>query len=233
MRIEISGITKKYQNKNALKIEKLVVENREFATFLGNNGAGKTTLFRLILDLIKADSGMIQIGDSPVAKTEKWKAYTGAFLDRSFLIDFLTPEEYLLFSGALYGLNKKAVFKKLEEFEDFFNGQVLKTHKYIRDLSAGNQQKVGIAAALLHEPEFIILDEPFSIIDPSSKIKLSGILKQAHTKTGATMIISSNILEPVLNLSTRIVLLEQGQIFMDNPAGAASIDKLQEYFFNR
>ena len=106
---------------------------------VGNNGAGKTTLFRLILDLLKADSGSICIGNFNVSKSEEWKNVTGAFIDDSFLIDYLTPEEYFHFVGKMYGLKKDEVDERISKFNRFMNGEVIRQKETYPQL-LGRQQ---------------------------------------------------------------------------------------------
>ncbi len=106
-----------------------------------------------------------------VRESEDWKSFTSAYLDESFLIGYLMPEEYFYFIGELRGVSKREVDRFLNQFEDLFNGEILKGKKYIRDLSKGNQKKVGIVAALIGEPEVIILDEPFANLEPLERSK--------------------------------------------------------------
>jgi ABC-2 type transport system ATP-binding protein len=233
MEIQITNLVKKYHNTEVLNINQLQIKEGEIIGLLGNNGAGKTTLLRLMLDLVKADNGYVRYNNMDiVAKTDKWKEYVGAFLDNDFLIDFLYPEEYFTFVGKLHSLSKSDIFQKLEYFESFFNDEILNKKKLIRDLSNGNKKKVGIVSALLHEPEIIILDEPFNMIDPSSKIKLGKILKNINKNNNSTIIISSNILEPIIRLSTRIILLEKGKIIKNKEVSTEYINELTTYFFD-
>ena len=97
MNISINNLKKSFGDRTVVDIEQFNINKGEILGLVGNNGAGKTTLFRLILDLLKADSGMVTIGDINPAEDENWKTTTGAFIDDSFLIDFLTPEEYFAF----------------------------------------------------------------------------------------------------------------------------------------
>jgi len=94
------------------------------------------------------------------------------------LIDYLTPEEYFYYIGSLYQISRTDVDLKLEAYKEFFNDEILGRKKYIRDLSKGNQSKVGVVACLIQQPEIILLDEPFANIDPSTQIRLKNILKQ-------------------------------------------------------
>jgi len=242
MEIKISNLKKNFGNKSAVDINEFTIKKGDLLGLVGNNGAGKTTLFRLILDLIKADEGSIVlgIGDndgmsqiqyiSPV-DSEAWKSYTGAYIDDGFLIDFLTPEEYFMFIGKVNGMSKEKVNKRLEVFEPFMSGEIMGQKKLIRNLSAGNKQKVGIISALLNKPQLVILDEPFNFLDPSSQNILKKVLHDYNNETGATILISSHNLQHTIDISTRIALLEHGSIIKDlsNENGCAE-KELEEYF---
>ena len=215
MEIKISNLQKQYNGRVVLDIEELAVKKGEIVGILGNNGAGKTTLLRLALDLLKADSGNICSRGVDVSKDELWKTYTSAYLDTNFLIDFLTPEEYFMFISDNYGKERSTCKKILTEFRPFMNGEILNQKKYIRDFSSGNRQKIGIIGTVLSEPEILILDEPFNYLDPSSQFFIRDYFFQLNKKQGATMILSSHNLEHIIDLSTRIILLEKGKIIKD------------------
>ena len=142
-------------------------------------------------------------------KSEDWKKHTAAFIDEGFLMGYLTLEEYFYFVGELRGLNESQVDSWLEEFEVFFNGEVLGQKKHIRNLSKGNQKKVGLVAAFLGNPQCVILDEPFANLDPSSQIRFKEIVKKQIENRATTFLISSHDLNHVTEVCERIVLLEK------------------------
>ena len=185
--ITTSNLSKKYANKTVLNIEALEIPKGQSFGLVGNNGAGKTTYFSLLLDLIQPSSGHIKNNDVLVHESEDWKPFTSSFIDESFLIGYLTPEEYFYFIGDLRGQNKADINTLLAQFEDFFHGEILGQKKYLRDLSKGNQKKAGIVAALIGNPEVIILDEPFANLDPTTQIRLKGIIKDLAEKQGVTV----------------------------------------------
>ena len=152
MDITINQLKKAYGSKVVLDIEQYTIHSGEIIGLVGNNGAGKTTLFRLMLDLLKADEGSVRIGEIEVSSSEQWKEITGAYLDESFLIDYLTPEEYFYFVGRMCNLNRQTVDERLAAYERFMNGEVLGQKKLIRNLSAGNKQKEGRLATRLKKP---------------------------------------------------------------------------------
>ena len=222
--ITINNIKKSYEGKSVLDIPSLTIPHGENFGLVGNNGAGKTTLFSLLLDLIKASNGEILSKETNVASTEEWKKYTGSFLDEGFLLDFLTPNEYFEFTGKLYGMNKSDVNDFLNPYSEFFNDEILGSKKYIRDLSKGNQKKVGIAAALLGNPEILILDEPFANLDPTSQIRLKAIINDLRVEK--TVLISSHDLNHVTEVCNRIVVLDKGEVVKDIETSPATLEEL-------
>ena len=187
--IKIRNITKTYSKETVLKIDYLDINSGQTFGLVGNNGAGKTTLFSALLDLIKPTTGEVLNNGINVRTSEDWKSFTSAFLDESFLISYLMPEEYFYFVGELRNFSKKQVDEFLKQFEDLFNGEILGGKKFIRDLSKGNQKKVGIVAALIGDPEVIILDEPFANIDTSLKEELQKKIKDILKEFNITTII--------------------------------------------
>jgi ABC-2 type transport system ATP-binding protein len=197
---------------------------------VGNNGAGKTTMFSCLLDLIKPSTGQVINNNVEIAKSEKWKSFTSAFLDDTFLIGYLMPEEYFYFVGELRGLSKKQVDNFLIQFEVFFHGEILGGKKYLRDLSKGNQKKAGVVAALLGEPKVVVLDEPFANLDPSTQIRLKEILKDLSKNKETTILVSSHDIQDVTEVCERIVLLEKGKIIKDIVTSPKTLKELEAYF---
>ena len=244
--IKIENLKKNFGETCACDIPSFTINDGDILGLVGNNGAGKTTLFRLLLDLLKADDGSVLYqfpatdsatvsdgspsGINP-AESEAWKQHVGAYVDEGFLIDFLTPEEYFAFLGKVSGINQQETDERLKMFERFANGEVFGQKKLIRNLSAGNKMKVGIISALFRQPKTVILDEPFNFLDPTSQLVLKHLLRDYAQQTGATILISSHNLQHTVDISTRIALLEHGQIIRDlpNTEGSASAE-LQEYF---
>ena len=231
MILQIKELIKKFGDKTAINIPDLSISQGEVIGLVGNNGAGKTTLFRLILDLLKTDNGNILSKGSDVSKSEEWKSYTGAFIDNRFLIEYLTPEEFLYFVGETFGFKKPDVDERLRGFTDLMNGEVLKQGKYIRSFSAGNKQKIGIIAAMMVQPEILILDEPFNFLDPSSQIEIKDLIFKLNKERGTTILVSSHNLSYTADISTRMVLLENGIILKDiDNSESTAMEELIEYF---
>lgn len=241
--ITISNLKKHFGETCACDIPSFTIYDGDILGLVGNNGAGKTTLFRLILDLLKPDEGAVYYSfrrtaiDQPTltdinpAESESWKQFVGAYIDEGFLIDFLTPEEYFTFLGKISGISQEEVDERLAHFERFANGEIFGQKKLIRNLSAGNKMKVGIISALFRRPKTVILDEPFNFLDPTSQLVLKHLLRDYSQETGSTILISSHNLQHTVDISTRIALLEHGQIIRDlpNQEGSAT-QELQEYF---
>lgn len=225
-----NNLKKIYGGITVLNIPHLKIYNGESFGLVGNNGAGKTTFFRLILDLIEATTGEVQIDGSKVARCDEWKSKLGSFLDESFLIDFLTPEEYFNFTAKVYKKSEGDISSFLDLMKEFFNGEILGTGKLIRDLSKGNQKKTGIAAALISEPQILILDEPFTALDPTSQIRLKRMLNNLKTNRNMTMIISSHDLNHVTEVCDRIVVLEKGFVVKDIQTDENTLNELESYF---
>ncbi len=228
--IKIENLKKKYGDKTVLDIKSLHIPQGQSFGLVGNNGAGKTTLFNLMLDLIKPTGGKVYIRDIDVQKSEDWKPLTSAFIDESFLIGYLTPEEYFRFVGDLRGISKEEVEKFWQEYEDFFNDEIIGKKKYLRDLSKGNQKKVGLVAAFLGKPRVVILDEPFANLDPTTQIKLKNLLKKLSKDSETTLLISSHDLGHITEVTDRIVVLDKGKIEKDIQTTPETLKELEEFF---
>ena len=229
--IIIENLKKSFGETLACNIETFTINDGDILGLVGNNGAGKTTLFRMLLDLLKPDEGQVGLDGINPAVSEEWKASTGAYIDEGFLIDFLTPEEYFAFIGKITNMTQEQVNERLKDFERLANGEIFGQKKLIRNLSAGNKQKVGIISALFNRPKLVILDEPFNFLDPSSQNVLKHVLTEYNKETGATILVSSHNLAHTIDISTRIALLEKGQIIrdMENEQGSAR-SELENYF---
>lgn len=228
--IQATELTKKYSGTTVLNIENLEIPKGQSFGLVGNNGAGKTTFFNLLLDLIRPTTGKITAKDIQVNTSEDWKSFTGSFIDESFLIGYLTAEEYFYFIGELRGQNKADIDSFVKQFEEMFNGEIIGKKKYLRDLSKGNQKKAGIVAALIGNPEVIILDEPFANLDPTTQIRLKKILKSLTKNEEVTVLISSHDLNHITDVCERIVVLEKGDIVKDIKTSAETLKELESYF---
>ena len=228
--ITIDTVSKKYGKEEVLNVDVIEIPIGQSFGLVGNNGAGKTTLFNILLDLIRPTTGTITNHDIVVNKSEDWKTFTGSFIDESFLIGYLTPDEYFDFIGDLRGMNKADIKIFLTRFEEFFNDEILGKKKYLRDLSKGNQKKAGIVAAMMGNPQVVILDEPFANLDPTTQIRLKKIIKQLTEDREITVLVSSHDLTHVTEVCERIVVLDKGNVVKDIKTSTETLEELESYF---
>ena len=228
--IQTTQLSKKYGKSEVLNIESLEIPTGQSFGLVGNNGAGKTTYFNMLLGLIRPTTGSITNHDIVVNQSEDWKNFTGSFIDESFLIGYLTPDEYFDFIGDLRGMNKADVKVFLTQFGEFFNDEVLGKKKYLRDLSKGNQKKAGIIAAMMGSPKVVILDEPFANLDPTTQIRLKKILKTLTDNKAVTVLVSSHDLSHVTEVCERIVVLDKGHLVKDIETSQETLKELERYF---
>lgn len=228
--ITIENLSKKYGAQTVLNVGQLSIPTGQSFGLVGNNGAGKTTLFSLLLDLIQPSSGHIINNEVQVNTSEAWKPFTSSFIDETFLIGYLTPEEYFYFIGDLRGQNKADVDALLASYEDFFHGEILGQKKYLRDLSKGNQKKAGIVASFIGNPKVVILDEPFANLDPTTQIRLKQIIKELVQQEDVTVLISSHDLIHVTEVCERIVVLNKGEVVKDIQTSTETLKELEVFF---
>lgn len=228
--IQVENLKKIYDGNTVLDIQGLEIPVGQSFGLVGNNGAGKTTFFSLLLDLIEPTQGFIKNNNVIVNKSEDWKTFTTAFLDDSFLIGYLTCEEYFYFLGELRNQTRQQVDAFLQTYADFFNNEILGKNKFIRDLSKGNQKKVGIIGTLIGNPKVVILDEPFANLDPTTQIRLKKILRSIADTKQTTLLVSSHDLNHTFEISDRIVCFERGRIIKDIDTKQYSFEELTSFF---
>lgn len=229
--IQVTNLTKKYTTGvTVLNLASLEIPKGQSFGLVGNNGAGKTTFFSLLLDLIQPTTGHILNHGVQVNTSEAWKPFTSAFIDESFLIGYLTAEEYFYFIGDLRGQNKADVDALLAKHVEFFNGEILNSKKYLRDLSKGNMKKVGIIAALIGNPEVVILDEPFANLDPTTVNRLKKIIKELADDPNVTVLVSSHDLVHTVEVCNRIVALHLGEVVKDIATTPETLKELEAFF---
>mgnify|MGYP000942318718 CR=1 FL=1 len=228
--IAAENLLKKFGNTVAVDIPELSIGEGEIWGLVGNNGAGKTTFLRLMVDLLKPDRGQIISKMIPVYQSEHWKSYTGSFIDNNFLIEFLTPWEYFEFIANIFEISRNELSDRLKDYNHFLNLKTPETNKYIRQLSSGEKQKVGIIGALLIHPQILILDEPFNFLDPSSQILLKNILISRFNKETRTIILSSHNLNHISDICTRVALMETGKIVSDLQNNKEYMAEIENYF---
>lgn len=223
-------LSKKYGENTVLNIPSIEIPKGQSFGLVGNNGAGKTTFFNLLLDLIQPTTGKVVNNEIQVNKSEDWKPFTAAFIDESFLIGYLTAEEYFSFIASLRGVNETDLKNFLDLFSEVFNEEILGQKKYLRDLSKGNQKKAGIVGALIGQPEVVILDEPFANLDPTTQIRLKKTLKKINEETDSTLLISSHDLGHITEVCERIVILDKGNLVKDIKTSPETLKELEAFF---
>jgi ABC-2 type transport system ATP-binding protein len=228
--IQVTQLSKTYNGTTVLNIPNLEIPKGQSFGLVGNNGAGKTTFFSLLLDLIQPTTGTLTNNEIQVNTSEDWKPFTAAFLDESFLIGYLTAEEYFYFIGDIRGQNKADVNALLAKHEEFFNDEILRNKKYLRDLSKGNMKKVGIIATLIGNPKVVILDEPFANLDPTTVSRLKKIIKELAENPDITVLVSSHDLQHTVEVCDRIVALNKGEIVKDIVTSAETLKELEAFF---
>ena len=228
--IQIQQLVKQFGSNQAANIDNLHIRQGQCVGLVGNNGAGKTTLLRLITDLMEATSGQVLINGMRVDESEDWKPLVGCYIDKGFLINFLTPKEYFEFIGSCHGLSKEEITLRLQPYEGLLGEVLTAKRKTIGALSEGNKQKVGIVGAMMLKPRLLLLDEPFNYLDPSSQAAMCRLIRQLH-EAGTTALVSSHNLEYITEVSTRILLMDHGSIVKDleNQKGGA-LTELKAWF---
>ena len=205
--LEVEKVVKLYGLKRAADGVSFTVEPGEVFGLLGPNGAGKTTLIRMIMDIIRPDEGRIRALGVPVTTDVKDRL---AYLpEERGLYQKQRVADVLIFLGELKGLPHHIARRRTEEYLDRV-GLLEARRKKMRELSKGMQQKVQIAAVLLHEPALVILDEPFVGLDPANRALVIDLLKQTAAR-GAAVILSTHLMEQVEALCSRILLIHEGR----------------------
>ena len=216
MDIVVENITKRYGFQKALDNVSFTVKTGEVLGFLGPNGAGKTTTMKAITCFIAPNSGDIKVGGVSVRENpEKIKEHIGYMPENNPLYDEMPVIEYLKFVARLYGIRKNEMTAKILYMVTLC-GLEGEKHKKIGELSRGYKQRVGLAQALIHDPEVLILDEPTSGLDPNQIAEIRQLIKKIGKEK--TVLLSSHILAEVEATCDRILIIDKGQIIADGTA---------------
>lgn len=213
--LEIDSLVKNYASTKALDNVTFSVEQGEICGLLGPNGAGKTTLLRIINSLLVCDSGYVKINGMP-ASLEAGRQI-GYMPEERGLYEKLKVEDQILYFGQLKGGNLPRLRVVMNEYMDIFNlhGQ---GKRKVKELSKGNQQKVQIISTLVHEPQLVILDEPFSGFDPINGALLQDLIERLKEK-GATIMLSSHNMPAIEDMCNTIALINHGQLLVKGEIG--------------
>ena len=234
--IRFEGVTKNYDKNTTIAINDMTINKGEIFGFLGPNGAGKTTTIKMLVGLLKPSSGTIKVNDFDISLQPKEAKKMFAYIpDNPNLYEKLTAREFVKFVANLYGIREcKELDYKIQDLLDRVELSG-KADNLIETYSHGMKQKVQIAAALIHNPEILILDEPFVGLDPAGVKIVKNILKE-YADNGKTVFISTHILDVVENLCTKIAVIQKGRIryigSVEELKGIEDNDTLEDSFLN-
>ncbi len=209
MSIEVAGVSKLYGKQKALNNVSFVVEKPEIVGFLGPNGAGKSTMMKILTTFLNADSGETKVNGYDVNQNAKQVQQSVGYLpEHNPLYLDLYIKEYLAFNANIYGVGKNRIEEVIE-----LTGLTPEAHKKIGQLSKGYRQRVGLANALLHDPDVLILDEPTTGLDPNQLIDIRNLIKSiGKTKT---VFLSTHIMQEVEAMCDRVIIINKGKIVAD------------------
>ena len=211
MSITIEKLNKTYAKQQALKNVSFCLKKGEIVGFLGPNGAGKSTLMKIICCYLEQDSGKIKVCDLDTLENNLLvKAKIGYLPEHNPLYLDMYIKEYLNFVGGIYkvGNLKNSIAEIIEQ-----TGLSPEQHKKIGELSKGFKQRVGLAAALIHNPEILILDEPTTGLDPNQLVEIRNLIKEVGKEK--TVLLSTNIMQEVEKMCNRVVIINKGKIVDD------------------
>ncbi|OKL39686.1 ABC transporter ATP-binding protein [Pontibacter flavimaris] len=212
MSIEITGLSKKYGKKQVLQELDLTIESGQIYCLLGKNGVGKSTFLNCILDLVQPDSGSIALFGKDYHRHQlEVKQNLGALCEDNPLIEEFTGLEYLSFVAKLYKLSAAEAEERIKSLVGYFFTDKESLHKNVAGYSTGMKKKVGIAAAMLHKPQVLILDEPFTGLDPIAAQLLVQLIR-SYRNANRAILISSHDLNYVEKIATHIGVLNDGQL---------------------
>ena len=209
MSIEVANITKYYGSQKALNEISFSINKGEIVGFLGPNGAGKSTLMKILTTYLKASDGKASVNGFSVSKEDKQVQKSIGYLpEHNPLYLEMYVREYLNFNANVYGIATAEVEKVIEQ-----TGLSPEAHKRIEQLSKGYRQRVGLANALLHNPEVLILDEPTTGLDPNQLIEIRELIKDVGKEK--TVLLSTHIMQEVEAICDRVIIIDKGSIVLD------------------
>lgn len=221
MSIVVDQISKFYGNQAALKDVSFSIKKGEIVGFLGPNGAGKSTMMKILTTYIEASNGHAKVNEFDItAQKNKVQQSIGYLPEHNPLYLELYVKEYLQFTANIYKADKNRIAEVIEE-----TGLTREAHKKIGQLSKGYRQRVGLAAALIHNPDVLILDEPTTGLDPNQLVEIRQLIKKlGQTKT---VFLSTHIMQEVEAICDRVIIINKGEIVADNYLSSLNKDKDQ------
>lgn len=221
MSIEVSHITKNYGTQKALNDVSFSIKKGEIVGFLGPNGAGKSTLMKILTTYIKATDGTATVNGYKISEeNKKVQKSVGYLAEHNPLYLEMYVKEYLSFNAAIYNIPPSRVDTVIAQ-----TGLTPEVHKKIEQLSKGYRQRVGLANALLHDPDVLILDEPTTGLDPNQLIEIRELIKTAGKEK--TVLLSTHIMQEVEAICDRVIIINKGVIVLDKTLGELSQSKEQ------
>lgn len=208
--LQINGLYKYYGDKAALQDVSFSVEEGSICGILGPNGAGKTTLLRIINSILAKDNGDVRVMGKPVSS--ETSRHLGYMPEERGLYDKMRVEDQIMYFGRLKGGDKHRIREVMNEYLELFN-MTDDRKRRIKELSKGNQQKVQIISTIVHEPELVIFDEPFSGFDPINGALLQNLISRLHEK-GTTLMLSSHNMPAIEEMCSDIALINHGQLLV-------------------
>ena len=214
--LSVTGLTKTFGDTLAVDAIDLTVPAGSFFGFVGPNGAGKTTTLSMVTGLLRPDSGIVKIyGVDVWANPAVAKKSLGVLPDRLRLFDRLTGSEFLHHAGALRGLDRQTISSRVDDLERAF-GIEHSAKRLVSDYSAGMIKKIGIAAAMIHSPRLLVLDEPFESVDPVSAQVVIDILKK-FAAAGGTVVLSSHSMDLIERVCDAVAIIAEGRMLASGP----------------
>ncbi|RPG35146.1 MAG: gliding motility-associated ABC transporter ATP-binding subunit GldA [Muricauda sp. TMED12] len=209
MSITVQNITKTFGSQKALNNVSFTIKKGEVVGFLGPNGAGKSTMMRILTTYYKADSGVAEVNGFDVLGAEKDVQKSIGYLpEHNPLYLEMYVKEYLAFNADVYKVDKSKIDDVIEQ-----TGLSPEAHKKIGQLSKGYRQRVGLAAALLHDPEVLILDEPTTGLDPNQLIEIRKLIREIGKEK--TILLSTHIMKEVEAVCDRVIIINKGELVAD------------------
>jgi ABC-2 type transport system ATP-binding protein len=209
MSIEVQNITKLYKDQKALNNVSFKVNDAEIVGFLGPNGAGKSTMMKILTTYIEASEGSANVNGFNVSTDKKNVQRSVGYLpEHNPLYTDLYVKEYLSFNANVYGTSKSRIDEVIE-----LTGLKPEAHKKISQLSKGYRQRVGLANALLHNPDVLILDEPTTGLDPNQLVDIRNLIKNIGKEK--TVFLSTHIMQEVEAMCDRVIIINKGEVVAD------------------
>lgn len=211
MALKVESLSKTFGKQKALNKINISIEKGEIVGLLGPNGAGKSTLMKTIVGALKVEEGTVALDGFSVEKSPlQAKKKIGFLPENNPLYLEMFVKEYLYFIAQVHGLSKQRIEEVVAQV-----GLTPEVNKKIKQLSKGYRQRVGLAQAIIHQPELLILDEPTNGLDPNQIIEIRNVIKEIGKQK--TIILSTHIMQEVEALCTRIILINKGEIIQDVP----------------